>query len=198
MKKMMSSFKTTMRYQLATFCQPDGEIPLDPRDMLSRQRAQSMELLTNVKRKMSTDKTLESRDRVQSKAKQKGKKLSTGYKVQVEKSNDAKPPASAMSPVTSEVKPEKAAAKKTKRRAPAPPSSLSGKQNVKQEPGSNPFEDEEGSNPFLEGEDEDSGNPFLDEGDVDSGNPFLGEEEDTGNPFLDDGDDEKDPGNPFL
>lgn len=182
-----------MRYQLATFGQPDGEIPLDPRDGLScRQRAQSMEMLS--KRKMSMDKLNNSRDRANTKGKPKPKK-STGYKIEVEKTNEAKPPApslvpvssEAKTPVSSEAKPNKNAIKKTKRRAPAPPSALSGvKKPVNQETGSNPFEDGD-SNPFLDDDDDDdTGNPFLDDGEDESGNPFLDDDdnEEKGNPFL--------------
>lgn len=165
-----------MRYQLATFSQPDGEIPSDPRESLSsRQRAQSIEMLS--KRKIS----METRNRSNTKGKPKGKK-STGYKIEVEKTSEAKPPTSSLANASSEAKPNKDAIKKTKRRAPAPPPTLGGKQEV----GSNPFEEDGEKNPFLDDDDENS-NPFLDD-DNEPGNPFLDDNdedgEDTGNPFL--------------
>ena len=86
-------------------------------------------------------------------------------------------------------------AKKTKRKAPQPPASLSAKAPVA--PTKKP------ENPFLDHESDAGGNPFLDddENKADGGNPFLDEDGDeegqSGNPFLDDADDEAG-SNPFL
>ena len=180
----MVEFKNTMRYQLATFKEPNEGVPNDPKET-QRQRTQS----TDPKQ----------RDRTKSKEKAPRKKTVSGgggYTLQVQKSIDtpSAPP--------SKIESKKATpATKIKRKAPTPPKvAASPRQSaiVQKTPNDNPFLDDDD-------EVENTGNPFLDENDIqesDSNNPFLdekGTESESNNPFLDDEDEEEEKGtNPFL
>ena len=151
MDEVMTSFRRTMRYQLSTFKQPDGEVPSDPKETI-RQRARSIDP--------------EQRERTKSKEKKPPrKKRSTGYKLEVQKSIDT--PVKAV---------ESQRPAKIKRQAPTPPKQTPKSEKVKTN--DNPFmDDEESNNPFLDddGDAEGSGNPFLDDNEESEGgkNPFL-------------------------
>lgn len=222
---MLATFKKTMRYQLATFFTPSEKIPTDgfPTESINvsnsdKKRLNPMTSLNSRTYSSSAQqKGLDSRNRAPSKGQVKQKKEKVGYDIKVEKTAEKKLPVqdgSTLAPVSSEAKPvgtvTTVKSKATKRRAPAPPSSLSTRNtpavnNSKttspisgNSSGSNPFEEDDG-NPFLD----DDGNPFLDDddeyygdnqgGSADSGNPFLNDEDEklggqgsgTGNPFDD-------------
>ncbi|XP_066929251.1 exocyst complex component 2-like isoform X2 [Clytia hemisphaerica] len=191
MEEIMEDFKKKMRYQLATFKQPDGEVPSDPKENI-RNRA------------LSGGADQRHRDRAQSNekaTKPPRKKQSGTYKLEVQKSIDtldsqikpidsqqpsahvvpsksqAAPQVKRLAPTVPKVK-RQAPVPQTKRQAPTPQKAAS--QAAK------------GDNPFLDDEDENIG---------DNSNPFLDDDENTesGNPFLDDGDDEESKtSNPFL
>lgn len=184
----MTAFKNTMRYQLATFKQPDGGVPNDPKET-QRQRA------------LSAD-PKQFRDRTKSKEKKQtnapsSKKKTDGYTLQVQKSID-KPTTPV--PSAQKIKSQKSApaVQKIKRQAPTPP------KGVKVSPPNKSTTETKttNDNPFLDddGEDDNTGNPFLEDDGLqepESGNPFLDEESESGNPFLDE-EEEETGTNPFL
>ena len=75
----MEDFKKKMRYQLATFKQPDGEVPSDPKENI-RNRALSGG---------PTDQRHRERAQSKEKAKPPRKKQSGTYKLEVQKSLDS-------------------------------------------------------------------------------------------------------------
>ena len=194
MEEIMTAFKKTMRYQLATFKEPDGGVPSDPKET-QRQRA------------LSAD-PKQFRDRTKSKEKKttatpSRKKKTDGYTLQVQKSIDIDKP---ITPVPSAQKVESQkqinAVQKIKRKAPTPPKGVKASPPNKSSSETKTTND----NPFLDDDDEDdkTGNPFLDDNGLEepeSGNPFLDDdglqEPESGNPFLDD-EKEETGTNPFL
>ena len=189
MEEIMTSFKSTMRYQLATFKEPDDGVPNDPKET-QRQRALSADP------KQFRDRT-KSKEKKQTNAPSR-KKKTDGYTLQVQKSIDKSTPVASAQKVESQK--STLAVQKIKRQAPTPPKGVKAsppnKSTGTKTPNDNPFldEDDNTGNPFLDEEPE-SGNPFLDE-EPESSNPFLDEEPESGNPFLDE--EEETGTNPFL
>ena len=114
MDVMLESFKVTMRYQLSTFQTPEGTPPVDPKETPNKARSKTI-------------------DRLQNKIKKPKKKQKV--EVRTRKNEEEKRTLLGDTEDLSNVK-------KTKRRAPAPPSSL-GDFNAGLDP----------SNPFFEDED---------------------------------------------
>lgn len=207
MDEIMTAFKSTMRYQLATFKEPDGGVPSDPKE-------------TQRQRVLSAD-PKQFRDRTKSKEKKQTaapsrKKKTDGYTLQVQKSVDKPTAPSALNKESQKSTPT---VQKIKRQAPTPPKGV--KATAPSKPpttktkttNDNPFldddgEDENTGNPFLEDDgskETESGNPFLDDDgskETESGNPFLDDdgskENESANPFLDDDEEEETGTNPFL
>lgn len=168
---MLTQFKETMRYQLASFGSPSDHVTVDSKETL-KNRSSSSNSAGIRSRTQSNEK--QQRDRSKSKSKVPKKKQSWGAQVEVEKS----PPAHVQEQTLPKVKElidnkkseptePSTEAKKTKRRAPPPPQVLSGKthDDKPQSESTNPFlEEESNSNPFLDdNEPEEPGNPFLDD-----------------------------------
>lgn len=168
---LLTQFKETMRYQLASFGSPSDHVTVDSKETL-KNRSSSSNSAGIRSRTQSNEK--QQRDRSKSKSKVPKKKQSWGAQVEVEKS----PPAHVQEQTLPKVKElidnkkseptePSTEAKKTKRRAPPPPQVLSGKthDDKPQSESTNPFlEEESNSNPFLDdNEPEEPGNPFLDD-----------------------------------
>ena len=169
----MAEFKNTMRYQLATFKQPDGGVPNDPKE-------------TQRQRELSAD-PKQYRDRTKSKENKTTaarKKTTDGYILKVQKSID-KPTTPSEAAQKVESKKSVTPTQKIKRQAPTPPKGVTAQPSK-----SSTVQKTANDNPFLDDdEDDNTGNPFLDDDGLqesESGNPFLDDEEEAGtNPFLD-------------
>lgn len=196
MEEIMTAFKNTMRYQLATFKEPEGGVPSDPKET-QRQRALSADpkqIRDRTKSKEKKTATVPSR-----------KKKTDGYTLQVQKSIDIDKPATPVSSASAQkVENQKStpAVQKIKRQAPTPPKGVKVSPPNKSTTKTKTTND----NPFLDddGEDDKTGNPFLDDNELqepESGNPFLDDdglqESESRNPFLDD-EEEETGTNPFL